>query len=105
MAPAISLSSCVLSLAVAIFVRTPLAAAWATPPNATTVNGTYVGAYNAEYNQDFFLGMPYAQPPLGELRFANPRSLNDSFDGVRNATEYSVECVGYGVSPPFNCWI
>lgn len=99
MAPAFSLASYVLALALAFFGRTALVAGWATPPNATTLNGTYVGVYNAEYDQDFFLGVPYAQPPLGELRFANPRSLNASFEGSRNATEYSDECVGYGVSP------
>ena len=67
-------------------------------PTATTLNGTYVGRYVPEYNQDFFLGMAFAQPPIGPLRFANPQPLNTSFDGTRDATEYSVECVGYGVS-------
>ena len=67
-------------------------------PTATTLNGTYVGRYVPEYDQDFFLGMPFAQPPVGPLRFANPQSLNTSFGGTRDATEYSVECVGYGVS-------
>lgn len=72
--------------------------AGASVPTATTLNGTYVGRYVPEYNQDFFLGMPFAQPPVGSLRFANPQSLNTSFNGIRDATEYSVECVGYGVS-------
>lgn len=98
MAPATALSSWVAALALAFLGRTALVSGWATPPNATTLNGTYVGVYNAEYGQDFFLGVPYAQPPLGALRFANPRSLNTSFDGLRDAKEYSDECVGYGVS-------
>lgn len=68
------------------------------PPNATTSNGTYVGRYNAEYEQDFFLGIPFAQPPVGDLRFANPTPLTTSFDGIRSATEYSPQCIGYGVS-------
>lgn len=67
-------------------------------PTATTLNGTYAGRYVPEYDQDFFLGMLFAQPPVGALRFANPQSLNTSFSGIRDATEYSVECVGYGVS-------
>lgn len=70
----------------------------ASGPTATTLNGTYAGRYVPEYNQDFFLGIPFAQPPLGDLRFANPQSLNTSFADARNATEYSPECVGYGVS-------
>ena len=101
MAPTISLSSCLLALVAAICGQNAPVAGWSTPPNATTLNGTYAGVYNAEYHQDFFLGVPYAQPPLGELRFANPRSLNASFEGTRNASEYSNECVGYGVSPRF----
>ncbi|EPT02238.1 hypothetical protein FOMPIDRAFT_1059299 [Fomitopsis schrenkii] len=72
---------------------------WSSPPNATTRNGTYVGRYNAEYDQDFFLGIPYAQPPVGDLRFANPQSLDSSFDGIRYATEYSAQCIGYGYDP------
>ena len=68
------------------------------PPTARTLNGTYAGRYLPEYDQDVFLGVPYAQPPLGDLRFANPHSLNTSFPGARNATEYAPECVGYGVS-------
>ncbi|KAI0728491.1 carboxyesterase [Fomitopsis betulina] len=68
----------------------------ASGPTATTLNGTYAGRYVPEYNQDFFLGIPFAQPPLGDLRFANPQSLNTSFADARNATEYSPECVGYG---------
>jgi hypothetical protein len=30
-------------------------------PSATVKNGTYTGVYSAGYQQDFFLGMPYAQ--------------------------------------------
>jgi carboxylesterase type B len=64
-------------------------------PTVTIKNGTYSGVYSPEYQQDFFLGMPFAQPPLGPLRFANPVSLNSTWSGVRNATEYSVWCPGY----------
>ena len=64
-------------------------------PSATIKNGTVVGMYNPEYNQDFFLGVPYAQPPLGDLRFRIPQSINATFDGgVYSATKFSDECVG-----------
>lgn len=65
-------------------------------PTATTKNGTYVGVHSAQYDQDFFLGLPYAQPPVGDLRFRVPKSLNSSWSEPRTATEYSNECVGYG---------
>jgi hypothetical protein len=66
-------------------------------PTVTTLNGSYYGIHNAHYNQDFFLGIPFAQPPLGELRYAAPHSLNTSWEGTKNATEIGFECIGYGV--------
>jgi hypothetical protein len=67
-------------------------------PTATTLNGTWSGYHNSFYNEDYFLGIPYAQPPTGNLRYAAPQSLNASWTGVKNATQYGYECVGYGVS-------
>ncbi|OJJ47765.1 hypothetical protein ASPZODRAFT_151213 [Penicilliopsis zonata CBS 506.65] len=65
-------------------------------PTVTVKNGSYYGLYNPHYNQDLFLGMPYTQPPVGNLRFRRPQSLNSSWSGFKNATEYSPECIGYG---------
>jgi acetylcholinesterase len=66
-------------------------------PTAQVKNGTYVGSHNPTYNQDFFLGVPFAQPPLQDLRFRNPVPLNDTWSGTRPATNYAFECIGYGV--------
>lgn len=38
-----------------------------------------------------FLGIPYAKPPLGELRFANPEK-NEPWEGMREATEFGKRC-------------
>ncbi|KAF9251790.1 hypothetical protein DTO013E5_3782 [Penicillium roqueforti] len=65
-------------------------------PTAAVRNGTYAGVRSSTYNQDFFLGIPYAQQPVGNLRFTVPQSLNASWDGTRDATQYSDICVGYG---------
>ncbi|CAI7625060.1 unnamed protein product [Penicillium glandicola] len=65
-------------------------------PTATVLNGTYTGVRSSTYNQDLFLGMPYAQQPVGNLRFTVPQPLNSSWDDTRDATEYSDICVGYG---------
>jgi len=80
---------CVLGIAVR---QTPSA------PTVTVKNGSYTGVHNPTYNEDFFLGIPYAQPPVGDLRLQLPQSLNESWSEPREATEYYPECVGYGVS-------
>ncbi|KAL4926378.1 carboxylesterase/lipase family protein [Aspergillus undulatus] len=65
-------------------------------PTADVRNGTYVGARNTNFNQDLFLGIPFAQQPVGNLRFALPQSLNETWDEAREAKAYSDICVGYG---------
>ncbi|EON99732.1 putative carboxylesterase family protein [Phaeoacremonium minimum UCRPA7] len=70
--------------------------AWAAVvPTAAVLNGTYQGRYLSEWDQDAFLGIPYAQPPVGSLRFKWPQSLNGSFDEVRDATSYGYSCMQY----------
>lgn len=66
-------------------------------PSAKVLNGTYAGLHSSSYNEDFFLGIPYAQPPVNDLRFTVPQSLNSTFSEPRAADAYSPECVGYGV--------
>lgn len=89
-----------ISLAIVIFTLWALAdaACVGPPPTATVQNGTYVGVHSPSYNQDFFLGMPYAKKPLGDLRFTTPQSLKSGWKGLRDAKAYSDICVGYGVS-------
>lgn len=65
-------------------------------PTVQVLNGTYSGVYSQQYNQDYFLGVPYAQPPVGDLRFRQSQSLNTSWTDAKNATTYSKECYGYG---------
>lgn len=65
-------------------------------PTVQVNNGTYVGVYNDVYKEDIFLGIPFAQPPVGELRYRNPAPLNTTWEGTKNATEYSRECWGFG---------
>ncbi|KAI1312073.1 lipase [Xylaria venustula] len=67
-------------------------------PTAKTINGTYEGLYLPDWKQDVFLGIPYAQPPVGQLRYRWPLSINESFDGVRKATQYGYSCMQYGTN-------
>lgn len=41
---------------------------------------------------DAWLGIPYAKPPIGPLRFRHPRPI-DKWDGIKNATSPPNSCV------------
>lgn len=86
-----------------LFVTALSGLAWIAPvtagscsPKVNLTNGTYMGVHNKQYSQDFFLGIPYAQPPVGSLRFKSPEPLTEAFGEPRTATEYGWMCVGYG---------
>jgi hypothetical protein len=81
---------CVLLLAL-IYPGAAIVTGSVTEPTVSVRNGTYSGLYSSVYNQDFFLGIPYAQPPVYNLRFRNPQSLNTTWTGVRRANEHSSE--------------
>jgi carboxylesterase type B len=61
-------------------------------PLVRTNEGTYIGKYLPSYKQDAFLGIPFAQPPVGDLRFRRPLPLNVSWTGPRDAKEYGCTC-------------
>ena len=41
---------------------------------------------------DVFLGIPYAQPPVGPLRYRHPRPI-EKWNGILNTTERPNSCV------------
>ncbi|KAI3030938.1 hypothetical protein CBS147347_2258 [Aspergillus niger] len=73
-----------------------------TDPVAQTKNGSYYGVYMPQYNEDYFIGIPFAKPPLAHLRWANPGSLNESWSGLRPATGYAMseDCLYLNVVRP-----
>ncbi|KAF7354420.1 Carboxylic ester hydrolase [Mycena venus] len=75
-----------------------------TQPTVKTLNGTYAGTFLPTFNQDFFGGIPYAQP---SRRFVPAQSLNERFSEVRQALNYSVGPTGVkpGQGLPVLVWI
>ncbi|KAL7911546.1 alpha/beta-hydrolase [Trichoderma velutinum] len=66
-------------------------------PTVTVKNGSVVGKYSADYEQDLFLGIPYAKPPIQDLRFTRPQHLTEEWTNPKQATEYGPYCYGYNV--------
>ncbi|KAB5517534.1 lipase [Coniochaeta sp. 2T2.1] len=88
-------SSFIFAFSALTLLETVQVASAAPAPQAKTLNGTYQGRYLPEWNQDAFLGIPFAQPPVGSLRYRWPQIINTSFDGVRDASNYGYSCMQY----------
>ena len=64
--------------------------AWAEPPRAVLGTGTVTGV--ADKRVERFLGIPYAKPPVGPLRWRAPQPAS-TWRGVRHATAYGNDCM------------
>lgn len=58
-------------------------------PSVTIANGTLLGS--SSQGVDSFKGIPFAQPPVGDLRLRAPRPLAQGF-GTRQATQSGRAC-------------
>src|SRR3954468_14185234 len=68
----------------------PVNASGSPVPHARLTSGSVCG--RIEYGVAVFRGMPFARPPVGELRLAAPEPV-EPWDGVR-------EAVAFGPPPP-----
>ncbi|MBO6129494.1 MAG: carboxylesterase family protein [Pseudobutyrivibrio sp.] len=60
-------------------------------PDTTSVihvkQGDLTGVYNEDHSVKVYAGIPYAKPPVGELRFKEPQAP-ESWEGVRACDEF-----------------
>lgn len=63
------------------------------PAIVRTLNGAVKGIVNSNNRQ--FLGIPYAAPPVGNLRWKAPQPAA-SWSGVRDATQFGSACLQVG---------
>ncbi len=68
-----------------------VSAALGQPPIATTAQGKAAGKVIHNGSQKAFLGLPYAAPPTGDLRWKAPRPAL-SWKGVRDAATFGARC-------------
>jgi hypothetical protein len=52
--------------------------------------------FDNTYTVFSWLGIPYAQPPVANLRFQRPQALTTNWTGVRNATTLPNTCIQLG---------
>lgn len=64
-------------------------------PLVNSKNGTWEGVHLASSNQDIFLGIPYAKPPIGPLRFRQSLPYDQTWSGARSAANYGFACPSY----------
>lgn len=64
-------------------------------PTSHIQKGTLIRKYIDSYKQDVFLGIPFAQPPIGHLRFNAPQPVSKTWKHPLNATVYAAYYVNY----------
>lgn len=64
-------------------------------PTVTTSLGCLQGVSLSQLGVEAFLGIPYAQPPTGSLRFRHPQAIDKVWSAVKTASTYGPSCPGY----------
>ena len=83
-------SRCISLLAIAACFAAPLGWAGEHPPHVKIDTGTIAG--KTEGSVRAFLGIPYAAPPVGELRW-KPSAPAAKWSGVREAVSFGARCM------------
>ncbi|KAL1865182.1 hypothetical protein Daus18300_007309 [Diaporthe australafricana] len=84
----------ILSIAAALLLSTATALGGLSSPTANTTSGLIIGhAAPNRSEATEFLGIRYAEPPVGPLRFAPPKRYNAPAGTVYNASNWGADCL------------
>ena len=78
--------------AIALLFAFALAASAQTADRVKTANGVVEGAGRQSSGVRIFRGVPFAAPPVGELRWREPQPVSN-WQGVRQAAEFGPRCM------------
>ncbi|KAF9516357.1 hypothetical protein BS47DRAFT_1390812 [Hydnum rufescens UP504] len=82
-----------LSLSSAVVNGRPRGISAAQPPQVQLESGLVFGVNVPQFGQDYFLGIPYAQPPVGPLRFSAPLPILKNRSRTIDATKFGKVCL------------
>jgi para-nitrobenzyl esterase len=71
-------------------------------PILNTINGKIQGFYNPEKSMRIFKGIPFAAPPVGDLRWKAPQPVQN-WKGIIQCTDFSASPI-QNKPQPFYCW-
>lgn len=65
-------------------------------PIVTVKNGTIQGVTCLSTTVDFYGSIPFAQAPVGDLRFAAPQPYDQKYNDTLNGTKQPPSCIQFG---------
>src|ERR1051326_4379909 len=88
---------------VAVSVSAALSGAAAAADRVKTANGTIESTAEPDSGVRSFKGIPFAQPPVGDLRWREPQPLKN-WKGVRTADKFGPGCM-QRTAPNADYWV